>query len=68
MKCELCEHEAVATDSVPDATTPGIHYGECGYRIQPLCAVHAWEREKVATARVEWNLVSAFMEPGEKCR
>jgi hypothetical protein len=51
--CELCGRTARFTDSVPDPRVEGIHPSECGYRTQYLCLVHGWERQGVATARVQ---------------
>jgi hypothetical protein len=53
-QCELCNCIAVATDSIPDASLPGVHPGECGYKTIYLCYAHAIEREEVKTARVQW--------------
>lgn len=47
-----CGQVAAYVDSVPDATLPGTHPSECGYREQPLCVVHGMERKRVATSRV----------------
>ncbi len=53
MKCERCEQPARYEDSVPDATVPGTHPSECGYRRAFLCLVHALERRQVTTNRVK---------------
>lgn len=50
--CELCGHPAVYADRVPDAAVPGYTPAEAGYRLQPLCWLHAIERREVATARL----------------
>jgi hypothetical protein len=50
--CEQCGQEASYCDSIPDARIPGTHPSECGYRLQPLCWLHAAERRQVATSRV----------------
>lgn len=51
--CETCGLPADYCDSVPDPSIQGCHLGECGYRLKPLCFIHAMERREVATNRVE---------------
>lgn len=43
--CERCGAPAEFTDSIPDANTPGINKGECGYRPVYLCSLHARARK-----------------------
>jgi DNA-binding XRE family transcriptional regulator len=51
--CETCGQPASYCDSVPDASLPGMHPSECGYRLQPLCWLCAVDRRQVATSRVQ---------------
>lgn len=50
--CHYCSGATTACDSVPDASIPGCTPAEAGYRVVPLCWLHAAERRRVATARV----------------
>ena len=50
--CEGCGQPADYCDSVPDARVSGYAPSECGYRLQPLCWLHAVERRQVSTSRV----------------
>jgi hypothetical protein len=51
--CEICGEKAAYCDSVPDPTKQGINLNECGYRLQPLCWIHAADRRSVSTSRIE---------------
>lgn len=59
--CEACQDEAPGwtrmepqyVDSVPDPSVSGTHPSECGYRPELLCMVHASERRKINTSRVQ---------------
>lgn len=55
--CELCGQLADYCDSIPDASVPGYTPSEAGYRLQPLCWLHAVDRRRVNTSRVEALLV-----------
>lgn len=50
--CELCGQPADYCDSVPDAGSDGNHPSEAGYRLTPLCWIHAVERRGVSTSRI----------------
>lgn len=52
-KCEICGRKAEYVDSVPDSRVEGYSRSECGYRSQYLCTVHAFDRRKTNTSRVE---------------
>ncbi len=56
--CEECGQPADYCDSVPDARVPGQTPSECGYRLKPICWLHAVERRMVATSRVDNQLVA----------
>lgn len=65
--CEICGEEAAYCDSSPDAAVLGITPNECGYRLVPLCWVHAHEREECATSRIREVLIyqgEAFLDLG----
>lgn len=54
LKCELCNLPADYADSIPDASIPSGHSrSECGYRLQPLCWIHAVDRRGHNTSRVQ---------------
>lgn len=60
--CEPCQDAGRRTpadycDSIPDASVPGRTPSECGYRLVPLCWIHAAERREVATSRVSEVLI-----------
>lgn len=55
--CEICGKEAAYCDSVPDPTKQGVNLNECGYRLQPLCWIHAADRRSVSTSRIEQAIV-----------
>ncbi len=48
--CEMCCRRTEYCDSVPD--------GEGGYRLQPLCWLHAKERKLIATSQLQCILVA----------
>lgn len=52
LTCEHCQEPTDYCDSVPDANVPGTSPGECGYRLKPLCWLHAAERRQEATSRL----------------
>ena len=52
LACEHCGQPAEYCDSIPDPAVRGLHPSECGYRLQPLCWIHAVERREVNTSRV----------------
>lgn len=59
--CEYCSEETQYCDSIPCADS------ESGYRIIPLCWLHAQERKQVATNRVCEAIVyrdEAYMDLG----